>query len=60
MNLKDLTPGQIERAKACEDVDDLMQLAREEGIELSDEELDGLSGAFKWNCCSDLYLPPLG
>ena len=44
MNVEDLTPEQMERAKACKSVEELFALVEEMGIELSDEELEGLSG----------------
>ena len=50
MNIKDLTPEQMEKAKACKDASELIALATAEGIELSDQELDGLAGAGGWSC----------
>ena len=37
MNLEDLSPEQIEKAKACETTEDLVELARAEGMELTDD-----------------------
>jgi len=51
MNLEDLTPEQREKAKACKSVDDVLALAKEEGFELSDEELQAVSGG-DWGCYS--------
>lgn len=42
--LKGLTPDQIEKVKACEDTHDLLQLAKDEGVELSEEQLSAVSG----------------
>ena len=42
--LKGLTPDQIEKVKACEDTHDLLQLAKDEGVELNDEQLSAVSG----------------
>ena len=42
--LKGLTEEQIAKAKACDDVRDLMQLAKDEGVELSEEQLNAISG----------------
>ena len=49
MEPKDLTPEQKERARACKDPEELLALAREEGYELSDEELGAISGG--WETC---------
>lgn len=42
--LKGLTPDQIEKVRACEDYGDLLQLAKDEGVELNDEQLAAVSG----------------
>ncbi len=44
MNLKDLSPELKEKAKACKNADELKTLTQENGFELSDEELEGVSG----------------
>ena len=44
MNIEDLTPEQMEKAKACKSPEELAALAESEGVELSDKELDSLSG----------------
>lgn len=44
MNFEDLTSEQMEKAKACKTPDELASLAEEEGIELSDEQLEAMSG----------------
>ena len=41
---KGLTKEQIEKAKNCKDMTELMKLAKEEGIELTDEQLEAVSG----------------
>jgi len=41
------TSEQIERAKACETAEDVIAFAADEGHELSDEELEALSGGMK-------------
>lgn len=48
MEFEDLTPEQQEKAKACTTVDELVALAKEEGIELTDEDLEAMAGG-KWN-----------
>jgi len=55
MKFEDLTPEQMEKAKACKTPEDIMGLAKEEGFELSDEELEAVSGG-DWDCwtvCSE-------
>ena len=49
MNLEDLTPEQREKAKACKSAEDVLALAKEEGYELSDEQLQAVSGG-DWDC----------
>ena len=49
MRFEDLTPGQKEKAKACKSVDELLEMAKEEGYELSDDELEAVSGG-DWDC----------
>lgn len=44
MNFEDLTLEQQEKARACNSVEELVALAKEEGYELSDEELESISG----------------
>ena len=38
VDFKDLTPDQMEKARACKTPDELLELARQEGYELSDED----------------------
>ena len=42
--LKGLTEEQIAMVKECEDVKDLIQIAKDEGIELTEEQLNAISG----------------
>lgn len=42
--LKGLTQDQIDKVKACDDVNDLIQLAKDEGVDLSEEQLAAISG----------------
>ena len=52
MKFEDLTPEQQEKARACKTPEDVLALAKEAGYELSDEELEGVSGG-AWGDCSD-------
>ena len=42
--LKGLTDEQIARVKACKSHEELLALAKEEGVELTDEQLNTISG----------------
>ena len=56
MDFKDLTPEQQEKAKACKTAEDLLGLAKEEGYELSDADLDAVAGGASWyedDCTED-------
>ena len=44
MKLEDLSPELQEKIESCETVEELTNLAEAEGIELSDEDLDGIAG----------------
>ena len=44
--LKGLSDEQIKKAKACKDTSELLRLAKEEGVELSEEQLEVVSGGF--------------
>ena len=41
---KGLTKDQIAKANACDNASDLLQLAKDEGVELNDEQLAAISG----------------
>ena len=47
--LKGLTPEQIAKVKACDNVEDLLQLAKDEDVKLNDEQLEAINGG----ACSD-------
>ena len=49
MNFDDLkNPELQEKLKACNTTSELVALAKEEGIEMSDDELDAISGGGEW------------
>ena len=39
-----------EKATACKSAEELMELAKSEGIELTDDQLDAISGGDSWFC----------
>ena len=51
--LKGLSEEQIAKIKACKSQDELLVLAKEEGVELSEEQLSAVSGGgcFSTNKC---------
>lgn len=53
MNLDDLSPELREKAMACETPDELFALAKAEGVSLSDEQLDAISGGWSPKCNHD-------
>ena len=68
LDIKDVPEDIRKRAEACKTPEELLALAREEGYELSEEELDAVSGGFNrgvWvtkdnctlckNACNALY-----
>lgn len=42
--LKGLTEEQFEKARACKSNEELLELAKEEGLELNDEQLEAIAG----------------
>ena len=50
MDLKDLTPEQMEKAKACKTIEELSAFAKAEGLELSEEQLEGIAGGHSSLC----------
>ena len=47
MKFEDLSPELQEKAMACETAEDVFELAKAEGIELSEEDLELVSGGIK-------------
>ena len=55
--LKGLSDEQIAKVKACKNHDELLSLAKEEGIELTDEQLTTVSGGGA--CSVSMGLPKM-
>ena len=55
--LKGLTEEQIAKAKACKSQDELLKLAKEEGVELTSEQIEAVSGG---GCFSSMKCPNCG
>lgn len=53
MDYTELTEEQKARARACETPEELVALAQEEGVELTDEQLDAVSGGWMKSCVCD-------
>lgn len=54
MKLDDLSPELREKAKACTTSEEILSLAKEEGIELSENDLEAISGGWG-NCPNNNY-----
>lgn len=52
MDFESLSEEMKTKAKACTSPEELLALAKEEGYELSDEELEGIAGGASWICGS--------
>ena len=50
MNYEDLSDELKEKAKACKTPEDLLALAKAEGVELSEAELERIAGGEPWAC----------
>ena len=44
MNIENLSPELREKVLACETKEQLIELVKEEGVELTDEQIDEISG----------------
>lgn len=50
MNFDDVTEEQMAKAKACKTSEELIALAEAEGVVLTDEQLDAVSGGWGSPC----------
>lgn len=57
MKGKDISPELQEKARTCRTPEELFELAKEEGLEIADEDLDGIAGGWcsehEWGCPAD-------
>ena len=53
--LKDLSEEQIAKIKACKSQEEILKLAKEEGVELTSEQLEAVSGG---GCGVTVYVCP--
>ena len=49
----ELTPEQQDKARACKTPEELLALAQDEGVQLSDDDLEAVAGGVSWDCISD-------
>lgn len=52
MDFNELSPELQEKAKSCKTPEEMLALAKEEGYELSDSELEAIAGG-TWHGCDD-------
>ena len=55
MKFEDLTPEQKEKAKECKNADELVELAKSEGVELTDDQLDSIAGGTWYDCMNETW-----
>ena len=54
MNYEDLKDPELqEKLKSAKTPKDILALAKEEGFELDDDDLDSVSGGSFWDVCND-------
>ena len=55
MNFESLkTPELQEKLKAAKTPEEILAIAKEEGYELSEDDLQAVSGGIEWNCSDDV------
>jgi transposase-like protein len=55
--VKGLSEEQIAKAKACKNQEELLKLAKEEGVELTSEQIEAVTGG---GCLSSMECPNCG
>ena len=62
MDFKNISPELQSKARKCNTPEEILNLAKEEGYALSEEELQALSGGAEWRCtdqaCGEYYPCP--
>ena len=53
MKLYELSEELQAKVKACQTPEEMLAVAKEEGYELSEEQLDAIAGGGFWDSCSD-------
>ena len=54
MNFEDMKDPELqEKARACKTPEELLELVKSEGVDLSDEDLKGISGGDSWDWDDD-------
>lgn len=51
MNFEDLSPELQEKVKACKTAEELFALAKEEGVELTEDQLETIAGGQDYDPC---------
>ena len=51
----ELTPEQKDKVRACKSSDELIELAKSEGVQLTDEQLDAIAGGSWYNCMNETW-----
>ena len=54
-DIKNLTEEKMEKARACKSSEELVELAKAEGVELNDEQLDAIAGGTWYNCMNETW-----
>ena len=54
-SFNDLTPEQMDKARECKNANDLVELAKSEGMELTDDQLDAIAGGSWYNCMNETW-----
>ena len=50
-----LTPEQMDKARACKSSGELVELAKSEGVELTDDQLDAIAGGTWYDCMNETW-----
>lgn len=50
-----LTPEQMDKVRACKSADELVELAKAEGIDLNEEQLEAISGGSWVSCLNETW-----